>query len=303
MDSIILILVCMLAGIFLRRQNFMPSNAHVALNQFVIYLLIPALSLYYIPKIEISQKLLYPVGVGWFSVLFSWAFFAVLGKIFGWSKKLQGALILTGGFLNSSFIGFPVIEALYGKKGLETAILVDQPGTFVMLSTVGVLVAVLYSSGTPSASAIAKRVFTFPPFIAFIIGAVMNLLHYDFIDVVQPVLQKLGACITPVALVAVGLQLKIEKRSKHWGFLALGLFTKLILIPLLFFIFYKKVLGAQGEFTDISIMEAATPSMITAAILASSHGLKPRLAGMMVGIGIPLSFLTMAAWFFILKHW
>jgi hypothetical protein len=62
MDSIILILVCMLAGIFLRRQNFMPANAHVALNQFVIYLLIPALSLYYIPKIEISQKLLYPVG-------------------------------------------------------------------------------------------------------------------------------------------------------------------------------------------------------------------------------------------------
>jgi predicted permease len=100
-------------------------------------------------------------------VLFSWAFFATLGKIFGWSKKLQGALILTGGFLNSSFIGFPVIEALYGKKGLETAILVDQPGTFVMLSTVGVLVAVLYSSGTPSASAIAKRVFTFPPFLGF----------------------------------------------------------------------------------------------------------------------------------------
>nr|WP_322624382.1 AEC family transporter [uncultured Flavobacterium sp.] len=303
MDSIILIVICMLAGVLLRRQNIVPLNAHVTLNQFAIYLLLPALSLYYIPKIHITDKLLYPVGVGWFSFLFSWAFFAVLGKMLGWSRKLQGCLILTAGFLNSSFIGFPVVEALYGKKGLETAILVDQPGTFVMLSTLGVLVAVLYSSGTPSASDIAKRVFTFPPFIGFAIGAVMNLLHFDFPDVIQTVLQKLGACVTPVALVAVGLQLKIDRYSKHWGFLGLGLAVKLLIIPALFVLVYKIILGAEGEYIDISIIEAATPPMITAAILASSHGLKPRLAGMMIGIGIPLSFLTLAFWFFVLKHW
>lgn len=303
MDSIILIVICMLAGVLLRRKNVVPVNAHVTLNQFAIYLLLPALSLYYIPKIEVSKELLYPVGAGWFSFLFSWLFFSVLGNLFGWSRKLQGCLIIVGGFLNSSFIGFPVIEALYGKEGLKVAILADQPGTFVMLSTGGVLAAVLYSSGKPSASAIAKKVFSFPPFIGFAIGAAMNLFHFDFIDIIQVVLQKLGSCVTPVALVAVGLQLKIDRKSKHWGFLALGLTMKLILIPMLFFLVYKKVLGVDGEFIDITIMEAATPPMISAAILASAHGLKPRLAGMMVGIGIPLSFLTIAAWFFVLKHW
>lgn len=303
MDNIILILVCMLAGVMLRRQNIVPANAHTALNQFAIYLLLPALSLYYIPKIQVTEKLLYPVGVGWFSFLFSWAVFAALGKIFGWSRKLQGCLIIVGGFLNSSFIGFPVIEALYGKEGLKIAIMADQPGTFVMLSTGGVLAAVLYSSGKPSAADVAKRVFSFPPFIGFAIGAVMNLLHYDFSDIIQTVLQELGACVTPVALVAVGLQLKVDRRSRHWGFVTLGLTMKLVLIPLLFLVLYKVILGADGQLIDVSIMEAATPPMISAAILASSHGLKPRLAGMMVGIGIPLSFLTMALWFFVLKHW
>lgn len=300
MDSLILIVVCMLAGVMLRRQNVVPPNAHVALNQFAIYLLLPALSLYYIPKIHVTEKLLYPVGAGWFSFLFSWAFFATLGNLLKWSRKLQGCLIITGGFLNSSFIGFPVIEALYGKQGLKTAIMVDQPGTFVMLSTLGVLVAVLYSRGTPSAAVIAKRVFSFPPFIGFAIGAAMNLLHYDFIDIVQTVLQKLGCCVTPVALVAVGLQLKIDRQSKHWGFLAWGLAMKLLFIPAFFFVVYKLILGAHGELIDISIMEAATPPMISAAILASAHGLKPKLAGMMVGIGIPLSALTMALWYAVL---
>lgn len=302
MDSFILIVICMLAGVLLRRQNVVPPNAHMALNQFAIYLLLPALSLYYIPKIHISGKLLYPVGVGWFSFLFSWAFFATLGTLLQWPRKLQGCLIITGGFLNSSFIGFPVIEALYGKEGLKTAIMVDQPGTFVMLSTLGVLVAVLYSRGTPSAGVIAKRVFSFPPFIGFAIGAIMNVSGYDFIDVVQTVLQKLGSCVTPVALVAVGLQLGINQKSRHWGFLALGLAMKLLMIPALFFIVYRLILGAHGPLIDISIMEAATPPMISAAILASAHGLKPKLAGMMVGIGIPLSAVTMAFWYFILQY-
>lgn len=41
--------------------------------------------------------------------------------------------------------------------------------------------------------------------------------------------------------------------------------------------------------------------MITAAIVASSYGLKPKLSSMMVGVGIPLSLLTTAIWYYVLK--
>ncbi|RZJ58712.1 MAG: AEC family transporter, partial [Flavobacterium sp.] len=101
-------------------------------------------------------------------------------------------------------------------------------------------------------------------------------------------------------LVAVGLQLKIDFKSKHWNFLALGLFFKLMLMPAFFLFIYKILLDGEGLVIDVSIMEAAMAPMITASILASSHGLKPRLAGMMIGIGIPLSFITLAFWYWIL---
>ena len=48
-------------------------------------------------------------------------------------------------------------------------------------------------------------------------------------------------------------------------------------------------------------MEAAMAPMITAVILASAYGLKPKLAGMMIGVGIPLSFATIAIWYYILN--
>ena len=300
MDSIILIFVCLLAGIALQRVKAIPANAHSALNQFVIYISLPALALYYIPKIEISTKLLYPLGVAWIGFLLAWLFFGGLGKWFGWSRKLIGCLVLTAGLGNTAFVGFPVIEALYGKKGLETAIIVDQPGTFVVMATFGIIVAAAYSKEVAGASSIMRKILLFPPFVAFFAGLIMNIFGYDFTDIFQPVFQKLGSTVTPVALVAVGLQLKIQRRSKHWGFLALGLFYKLILMPAILFLLYKIVLGGEGMEIDVSLMEAAMAPMITAAILASAHGLKPRLAGMMIGVGIPLSFITLALWYYIL---
>ena len=64
---------------------------------------------------------------------------------------------------------------------------------------------------------------------------------------------------------------------------------------------YKIILGGKGIVVDISVMESAMAPMITGAILASSYGLKPKLSSMMVGIGIPLSFITLAFWYFILQ--
>ncbi len=302
MDSIILIFVCMLAGVALKKVQSLPANAYVALNHFVIYISLPALALYYIPKIEINTSLLFPLGIAWIGFLLSFLFFAGLGKIFRWPNKLTGCLILTGGLGNTSFVGFPIIEALYGKEGLKTAIVVDQPGTFVVMATVGVITAIAYSKGSGGGSSILRKILLFPPFIAFAFALVMNFLHYDFIAAVQPVFQRLGNTVTPVALVAVGMQLTIDPKSKHWKFLSLGLFFKLILTPAFFFILYKIILGQSGLPIDVSVMEAAMAPMITAAILATTYGLKPRLAGMMIGVGIPLSFLTLSAWYYIITY-
>jgi predicted permease len=40
---------------------------------------------------------------------------------------------------------------------------------------------------------------------------------------------------------------------------------------------------------QVAVLESAMAPMITACILASTHGLKPRLSSMMIGFGIPLS--------------
>lgn len=300
MDSIILVFICLLIGLVLRRVKAFPAGSPVALNQFVIHISLPALALYYIPGIAIGSHLLYPLGIAWLGFVLSFLFFAGLSKIFNWPRKLTGCLVLMGGLGNTSFVGFPIIEALYGKQGLETAIIVDQPGSFMVMATLGITVAAVYSKGKPDVKRIGRKIVLFPPFIAFAVALLMNIANYQFNEGWQSIFHKLGNTVTPIALVAVGMQLTLDRQSKHFGFLTLGLFFKLLVMPAFFLLLYKVLLGQNGLAIDVSITEAAMAPMITASVLATSYGLKPKLSSMMLGIGIPLSFATVGFWYWVL---
>ncbi|MCB0764000.1 MAG: AEC family transporter [Flavobacteriales bacterium] len=301
MESLTLLLICLVAGVLLQRSRSFPPTAPTTLNQFVLYVPLPALALYHIPEIEVGYELLFPVGVAWISFGLAWAVFATLGKALGWSNKLVGCLILTAGLGNTSFVGFPVVEALFGKQGLSTALLVDQPGSFVVLSTLGIVVANVYAGERPSAGSMARKILLFPPFIAFILAVLLNAFDMHLHKVVRGALLRLGSTVTPIALIAVGLQLRFDRRSKHLGFLGLGLFFKLMVVPAVLYLLYIHVLNGSGPVVRISLIEAAMAPMITGAVLASSYGLKPRLANMMVGVGVPLSLLTLLLWNYVLQ--
>lgn len=301
MSNLILIFVCLILGIVLKRSKIVPENFHSSLNAFVINISLSAFSLYYISKIELNSSVIFPALVPWIGIFFAIIFFYILGKIFSWKHSVIGALIMCAGFGNTSFIGIPVIQALYGEEGLKTVMLVDQPG-FIALSTVGILTANFYSGSKDSLLKHLTKIIKFPPFIAFIIALILNAFSIEIPQEIDETLLKLGSTTVPLALVSVGSQMKWKKIEKQEGFyLFLGLTFKLILYPLLILILYKYVFLQNGKIIDISVLESAMAPMITAAIIAEAHNLDSKICNLMVAIGIPLSFVTLAIWHYILQ--
>jgi hypothetical protein len=49
------------------------------------------------------------------------------------------------------------------------------------------------------------------------------------------------------------------------------------------YLLYVVILKQNSEMIEVAIMESAMAPMITASILATTHGLKPRLSSMMIG--------------------
>ncbi len=299
MQNILLLFLCLIAGILLQRVKSWKNTAY-AFNQFVIYISLPALVLHFIPTISWSKEMLFPVGIAWLNFALSFLFFSLVGKKFGWSKKLIGCLILTTGLGNTSFVGFPIVEALYGQEGLKWALLIDQPGSFVVLATLGVWVASSFSSKKLTSREILVKISTFPPFIAFIVAMTIGFFQLKIPVEIDGAFERIGATVSPLALVSVGLQLRIIKQSKHFGFLALGLFFKLVAFPLIVFFLYRFVFKLEGMMLGVSTIEAAMAPMITASILASTNGLKPQLSTQMIGFGIPISFITIGIFYFLL---
>ncbi len=85
--------------------------------------------------------------------------------------------------------------------------------------------------------------------------------------------------------------------------LSLGLAYKLLLAPALILLLYAVLADRRDPAIAVCVLEAAMAPMITGAIVAASYGLKPKLANMMVGIGIPLSFLTLLGWWLVVRAW
>ena len=299
MNNIILLILCFVAGILLRRARLMPDNAPATLNSFIIHISVPALVLLYIHELELSGDIVLVVAMAWLCFGLAAGFFWLIGRTLKFSRGTVGALILTGGMGNTAFFGLPMIEAYYGHQGMATGILIDQTGSFLVLSTLAIVVAGIYSSGRPSAASIVRSILRFPPFIALAVA--LLLLPVVYPEWLSVVLKRLGDTLAPMALLSVGLQLRLGHLAGNGRKLAIGLGFKLLLAPLIIFLLYVPLLGAHGQAIQVTLFEAAMPPMIAASIIAQEHELDPNLATLMVAVGLPLSFLTLGGWWWVLQ--
>jgi predicted permease len=278
-----------------------PKDAHLVINSFILFVSLPSTALLHVPHIDWQPNLISVAFVAWIIFGFSYLFFTSIGNKLGWSKNVQGCLILTSGLTNSAFVGFPVIEALYGKENLKYAVLLDQPGSFLIVSTWAIWVATKFSGQELKKNELLKKILFFPPFLAFCSAILLGLGGWSADGLIKMLLERLASLLTPLAMISVGLQLHFKDIKADLLYLLTGLSFKLFLSPILIFLLYRLV-GLPEVIFDIVVMEAAMATMITAGIVAQAHGLHPRLAGLMVGVSVPLSFFTLVLWYIFLSH-
>lgn len=306
-SNFVLIFACLVLGAALKKTARLPAQTATALNAFVIWVSLPALVLLEIPKLlehtHWSTELLVPVSMAWLLFAFSVVTFLVIKKIKNWSNQTIGALTLTAGLGNTSFVGFPLLESLHGKEAIPTAVLCDQLGTFLALSTVGILYAMRYAPhshhrDSHRSQSLLKNVFTFPPFTAMLIAVLLWKTGLSAQEEARVLFERLASTLVPLALVAVGFQLRLSRSSlhTHWRAVGLGLTFKLMAAPLFLTLLYRFAFGSPSLTTQITILESAMAPMITAGVVAEEFGFDREVASLMIGIGIPLSLITVPLW-------
>jgi predicted permease len=294
-----------LIGLLLRRSPQFPQNTGQILNAYVIYVALPALVLQKIPLLTFGAELLYPALIPWILLVLTVPLVLKIAKWRQWPRATTGAMLIVIPLGNTSFVGFPMIEAFFGPEGIPYALLYDQLGSFFILSIYATIIAAVYShepgqaTQRPSAKTIAWKIVKFPPFVALVAALLLKGVEYP--TVAQHFIDSLAITLVPVIMVAVGFQLKFRLPQQDRGPLVWALALKLGLTPLIALLilmwFDLDQLAVQ-----VTIMEAAMPAMISAGALAIMAGLAPTLAAAVVGYGVLLCFVTLPLWYYLLQY-
>lgn len=299
-DVFALILAMLALGMVFARRRTFPDSAADTLNRVVLYLCLPAAVLTYVPRLQLDLSLAGIIATPWLLMLLSVGLISLATRLFGFERQVHAVLLLCVALCNSSFIGYPMVRALLGDHALPYAVVYDQFGTFVLLSTFGLYVLARYSGDAPpTAGEILLRILRFPPLWALLFA--VTLMPAEPPSWVASALKSLADAMLPLVMLAVGLTIQLRLSRAELAPLAVGLLLKLLVLPAVA-LPLSLAFGLRGEMLQVNVLETAMPTMITAAALAISHRLAPRLAAAMVGYGIVLSLVTLPAWVWVLHH-
>lgn len=290
MSALLLLVVCLALGVMVARLINPPPTLAQNLNWWVLNIALPALILHLMPSLQIDWHLWFLPASMWFVFLGAWGFFVLIGRRLHWSREQIGCLTLVCGLGNTSFIGFPMVEALRGNEGLALAAVADQLGSFACLAIGGTFVAALYSGSKLEASAIVRKILLFPPFGAFLLGLGAGQLG-GWPSLLDGIFVRVGATLVPLALFSVGLQLRLRLAPGQMSVATIGLVWKMGIAAALISA-GGLLFGIDRSVYTIAVLQAAMAPMISAGILAEQSDLDPPLANAVLSIGILLSFLT-----------
>ncbi|MBW8311413.1 MAG: AEC family transporter [Rhizobium sp.] len=299
-DAFALIFSMLVLGLLFQRLRVFPDSAAEVLNKVVLYVCLPAAVLRYAPRLELGPDVLAVAAVPWLLVGATVLAVSGLTRWLRLRRDEHAVLLLCVALGNTSFLGYPLVRALLGEAALPYAVIYDQFGAFLILSTFGLYVLARYGGDAePTPREMLKRVATFPPFLAMLFG--LALMPAEPPSWIAGGLQRLADALLPLVVLAIGLGLKLKLPRDELKPLAAGLALKLAVMPALA-LGLAALLHLDGVQHDTVVFESAMPPMITAAALAISHRLAPGLASAMVGYGILLSLATLPAWTWLLKH-
>ncbi|WP_295362078.1 AEC family transporter [Arenimonas sp.] len=301
MDAFWLILAMLGLGLGFQHLRTFPDNAAEVLNKVVLYVCLPAAVLLYAPRLQLGAGVLAVAAVPWALVGVTVLAVAGLTRLLGLRRDEKAVLLLCVALGNTSFLGYPLVRALLGEDALPYAVVYDQFGAFLILSTFGLYVLARYGGDAdPTAREIGRRIVTFPPFLAMVFG--LTLMPAEPPAWIAGGLQRLSDALLPLVVLAIGLGLKLKLPRDELRPLAAGLTLKLGVMPAVALaLVWLLPLGLEPVARDTVVLESAMPPMVTAAALAISHKLAPGLASAMVGYGILLSLATLPAWTWLLK--
>ncbi len=232
-------------------------------------------------------------GVG-FTILVFVVMFVVLAAL-GWvtatvlkpGRERKGITFFAVTFANTVFLGFPVIEAIYGADGIFIAAISNIPFNFLAY-TLGMGAVKGGKEGLSVKQALS------PPLLASVAAVLLFLSGIEVPAFISSACGTLSGATIPMSMLIVGTSLgsvPLKKAAGNWRVYVVAA-VKLLIAPVLVWLVVK-LFVTDELLLGVTVILASAPTAMLATIFAIQAERDEGYASECVFIGTVLSAVTM----------
>jgi malate permease and related proteins len=292
-NGVISLFLIMLAGVYGGKKGIIDNNVSKGLTRILLEVTLPCM-------IIMSFSFSYDAGVKsnilktFFYSLLTYIIIAIVSKLLTLPVRKEKKTILhfANIFTNTGYIGFPILNALYGA---EAVIYGSIFNTFfvIFLWTYGIMIFMGRLEKKELIKEMLKALRN-PSLIAVYLGIIMLLFDLKLPNVISSSINSIGSMTGPLSMIVVGAlsyKINIKKHLTDWT-VYYGIAMKLILIPgILYFI--SILIKDRSIVSNSVIILASMPAAAMTSIFADSFDIKRDYASVIVVTTTLLSVFTL----------
>ncbi len=291
LDQMLTMLLMLAVGVICAKAGLVDPETNRRLSRFALVVPQCAIILASAMNMQMELTLGRVLSVIGLSVVFYAVLLAVsllIPRLFRAKAENRGVYSFLMTFGNTTFLGYPVVRALYGSDAVFFATLLNTPFNLLAF-TVGVRMM----SGGQAKERLDWRKVVNAPLVCALAAVVMIFLPVEWPSPVKGAANAFGDMVLPLSMIIVGASLGEQKLTdvfRDWRPYALAP-VRLLLAPAM-------VWAMMGLMTDdkmllgVATLLAGMPSAVLSVMLAIRYGANEKLAARSVFVTTVLSVAT-----------
>jgi len=216
-----------------------------------------------------------------------------------------GAFIQGACRSNFAILGVPLATNMFGEAGVQT-IAFTVPFVILMFNSYSVIILSVFSGSDKhkmdkkAVMGILKNIVTNPLIIAVILGLPFMLFEWTLPAAADKTLNYLSNLTTPLALISLGANFKIESLKGRVGYAAAASLLKTAVVPLIT-VTIAVLCGLRGPSLGVVLICFGAPTAVSSYIMAKKMDNDHELAAQILLLSTFVCVLTIFVGIFILK--
>ena len=277
-NQLILMFFFMFIGFFFRKKRILDEYSSGTISRLVVNLFLPAMVIRSFSdnfKMDVladkALLLLFSTAVLLVTAVMS----IFLAKLFAREKQANGETIInknTQGIYiysftipNLGYMGYPLVQAVFGDSALTDAMIYCMPYN-IYIYTLGMYYLTEHKE-------ISFKTMITPPFLATFIGMALGLLDFEMPKVITRILTTAESCVSPCAMILTGAvfaRMDMTTVFRDWRpYVASAI--RLLVIPFIALALFRFI-GVSEDWILASVAILAMPLGVNSIVFPEAYG-------------------------------